>query len=210
MTDVPNVEWCEGVETVLKKEGEQAESLFILHSNASKLSNKCNDYIQIPSIILQTLTGFLSATGGLVPPLALGAISVFTGVLSTLLSYYKFSAKAEGHRVCSQLYMKIYKHLEIELSLPVEQRTNPIKLLADMRDKLSKISEVSPELPQSVIDSYRIKFKDTKTSKPLIANGLDEIDIYREAVKVIPSTPASPQIGIRFENRNNVLNIDDN
>lgn len=210
MTDVPNVEWCEGVETVLKKEGEQAESLFILHSNASKLSNKCNDYIQIPSIILQTMTGFLSATGGLVPPLALGAISVFTGVLSTLLSYYKFSAKAEGHRLCSQLYMKIYKHLEIELSLPVEQRTNPMKLLTDIRDKLSKISEVAPELPQSVIDNYRVKFKDTKTSKPLIANGLDEIDIYREVIKVIPSTPASPQIGIRFENRNNVLNIDDN
>ena len=102
MTDVPNVEWCEGIETVLKKEGEQAESLFILHSNASKLSNKCNDYIQIPSIILQTMTGFLSATGGLVPPLVLGAISVFTGILSTLLSYYKFSAKAEGHRLCRQ------------------------------------------------------------------------------------------------------------
>jgi hypothetical protein len=203
MTDVPNVEWCEGIETVLKKEGEQAESLFILHSNASKLSNKCNDYIQIPSIILQTMTGFLSATGGLVPPLALGAISVFTGILSTLLSYYKFSAKAEGHRLCSQLYMKIYKHLEIELSLPVEQRTNPIKLLTDIRDKLSKISEVAPELPQSVIDNYRVKFKDTKTSKPLIANGLDEIDIYREVVRIAPPpTPTSPQIGIRFENRN--------
>jgi hypothetical protein len=203
MTDVPNVEWCEGIETVLKKEGEQAESLFILHSNASKLSNKCNDYIQIPSIILQTMTGFLSATGGLVPPLALGAISVFTGILSTLLSYYKFSAKAEGHRLCSQLYMKIYKHLEIELSLPIEQRTNPMKLLTDIRDKLSKISEVAPELPQSVIDNYRIKFKDTKTSKPLIANGLDEIDIYREVLRVAPpSTPAPPQIGIRFENRN--------
>jgi hypothetical protein len=106
--------------------------------------------------------------------------------------------------------MKIYKHLEIELSLPVEQRTNPMKLLTDIRDKLSKISEVAPELPQSVIDNYRVKFKDTKTSKPLIANGLDEIDIYREVIKVVPSTPASPQIGIRFENRNNVLNIDDN
>jgi hypothetical protein len=128
---------------------------------------------------------------------------VFTGILSTLLSYYKFSAKAEGHRLCSQLYMKIYKHLEIELSLPVEQRTNPIKLLTDIRDKLSKISEVAPELPQSVIDNYRVKFKDTKTSKPLIANGLDEIDIYREAIRVAPPpTPTSPQIGIRFENRN--------
>lgn len=198
MTDVGQIEWCEGIEHVLKKEGEQAESLFILHSNASKLSNKYNDYIQIPAIVLQTITGFLSATGGLVPPLALGAFSVFTGILSTLLSYYRFSAKGEGHRLVSQLYLKIYKNLEIELSLPIEQRTSPTKLLQDVRDKLSKISEVAPEIPQSVIDAYRLKFKDSKSSKPLIANGLDEIDIYREAVKV--SSPPASKIGIRFEN----------
>jgi hypothetical protein len=63
--------------------------------------------INIPSIILQTITGFLSATGGLVPALVLGSVSVFTGVLSTILSYYKFSARAEAHRMSSQLYLKI-------------------------------------------------------------------------------------------------------
>jgi hypothetical protein len=188
-------EWCDGFEKVLKKEGEQAESLFILHNNASKSATKYNDYIQIPCIIIQTVTGFLSATSGLVPPLALGAFSVFSGILSTVLSYYKFSAKAEGHRVVSQLYMKIYKHLEVELSLPIEQRTSPGKLLSDVRDKLSKISEVAPEIPQSVIDHYRKHFKDTKSSKPLIANGLDEIEVYK--VEVL-STPKS-RVKIEFK-----------
>lgn len=188
------IEWCEGIENVLKKEGEQAESLFILHNNASQVANSYNDFIQIPAIIIQTLTGFLSATGGLVPPLALGAFSVFTGILSTLLSYYRFSAKGEGHRLVSQLYLKIYKNLEIELSLPKEQRTSPTALLADVRDKLIKIAEVAPEIPQSVIDAYRLKFKDSKSSKPLIANGLDEIDIYQGAAK-------TSQIEIKFENK---------
>jgi hypothetical protein len=190
------IEWCEGIENVLKKEGEQAESLFILHNNASKVANNYNDFIQIPAIILQTVTGFLSATGGLVPPLALGAFSVFTGILSTLLSYYRFSAKGEGHRLVSQLYLKIYKNLEIELALPKEQRTSPTVLLDDVRDKLSKISEVAPEIPQSVIEAYRLKFKDSKSSKPLIANGLDEIDIYHAAE--ILSQPS--EIGIKFAN----------
>jgi hypothetical protein len=190
------IEWCEGIENVLKKEGEQAESLFILHNNASKVANNYNDFIQIPAIILQTVTGFLSATGGLVPPLALGAFSVFTGILSTLLSYYRFSAKGEGHRLVSQLYLKIYKNLEIELALPKEQRTSPTVLLDDVRDKLSKISEVAPEIPQSVIEAYRLKFKDSKSSKPLIANGLDEIDIYHAAE--ILSQPS--EIAIKFAN----------
>jgi len=176
-------EWCDGFEVILKKEAEQSESLFWLHNKASLLATKYNDYIQIPSIVLQTITGFLSATNGLVPALALGAISIFTGVLTTILSYYKFSAKAEGHRVVAQLYMQIYKKLEVELALPVEQREDPDVLLNEIRDKLEKISEVAPDIPEEIIVLYKQNFKDATTSKPIIANGLDVIKVYKEAAK---------------------------
>lgn len=179
-TEIKSGEWCEGFEVILKKEAEQSESLFWLHNKASILATKSNDYIQIPSIILQTITGFLSATNGLVPSLALGAISIFTGVLTTILSYYKFSARSEGHRVVAQLYMQIYKKLEVELALPISQREDPQILLKEVRDKLSKISEVAPDIPESIIILYKQHFKDTNTSKPVIANGLDAIEIYKE------------------------------
>jgi hypothetical protein len=191
MSEDQDIEWNEGFEMVLKKEAEQAESLFWLHNKSSILQARNNDYITIPSIVLQTLTGFLSATGGLVPSLALGAVSVFTGVLSTLVSYYRFSAKAEGHRVVSQLYMKIYKHLEVELALPIAQRTDPDKLLKDVREKLQRISEVAPDVPESVIEQYKVKFKDNKTSHPIIANGLDPVKIYKDDVG-FPASPVSP------------------
>ena len=191
-------EWCDGFEVVLKKEAEQSESYFWLHNKASLLASRNNDYIQIPSIILQTITGFLSATSGLVPPLALGAFSIFTGVLSTILSYYKFSAKAEGHRVVAQLYLKIYKKIEIELSLPIAQRASPDQLLADVRDKLARISEVAPDIPESIILLYKANFKDNDTSKPIIANGLDKIEIYKE--KLVFETPKSA-IDIRVERK---------
>jgi hypothetical protein len=176
-------EWCDGFEVILKKEAEQSESLFWLHNKASLLATKYNDYIQIPSIVLQTVTGFLSATNGLVPALALGAISIFTGVLTTILSYYKFSAKAEGHRVVAQLYMQIYKKLEVELALPVEQREDPDVLLNEIRDKLEKISEVAPDIPEEIIVLYKQNFKDATTSKPIIANGLDVIKVYKDVSK---------------------------
>jgi hypothetical protein len=181
--EVPEIksnEWCEGFEIILKKEAEQSESLFWLHNKASLLATRNNDYIQIPSIILQTVTGFLSATNGLVPALALGAISIFTGILTTILSYYKFSASAEGHRVVAQLYMQIYKKLEVELALPILQREDPQVLLREIRDKLEKISEVAPDIPEKIIALYKEHFKDTTTSKPIIANGLDVIKVYKE------------------------------
>jgi len=193
MSEEQDIEWNDGFEMVLKKEAEQAESLFWLHNKSSILQSRNNDYITIPSIILQTLTGFLSATGGLVPPLALGSISVFTGILSTLVSYYRFSAKAEGHRVVSQLYMKIYKHLEVELALPIAQRLDPDKLLKDIREKLQRIAEVAPDVPESVIELYKKKFKDNKTSHPIIANGLDPVKIYKDGTG-FPASPNSPQL----------------
>jgi hypothetical protein len=171
-------EWSPGLEEVLKKEGEEAESHFWLHNRSSVVSTRNNDMINIPSIILQTVTGFLSAAGSLVPPIALGAISVFTGILSTILSYYKFSARAEAHRMCAQLYLKIYKKIEIELSLPPNQRVLPLKLLEEVREKLARVSEVAPDIPQVIIAEYKKQFKDGDTKKPIIANGLDKIIVY--------------------------------
>jgi hypothetical protein len=180
------IEWSPGLEDVLRKEGEEGANFFWLHNRASVLATWSNDVINIPSIILQTLTGFLSATGGLVPPLVLGSVSVFTGILSTLLSYYKFSAKGEAHRMSAQLYLKIYKKIEIELSLPQEQRMPPVKLLEEIREKMARVGEVAPDIPESVLNEYKIKFKDGDTKKPIIANGIDKIIVFRPEEKVTP------------------------
>lgn len=177
-------QWSSGLETVLKNEAETSESLFWLHNRSSIVAARNNDLINIPSIILQSVTGFLSATSGLVPPLALGAISILTGIMTTILAYYKFSARSEGHRVCAQLYLKIYKKLEVELALPITQRTEPLKLLDDVRDKLSRVSEVAPDIPDAVIAEFRVKFKDSTAKRPIIANGLDEILVYRDKDRV--------------------------
>jgi hypothetical protein len=104
--------------------------------------------------------------------------------MSTILAYYKFSAHAEGHRVCAQLYLKIYKQLEVELALPISQRTDPLTLLQDVRDKLSRVSEVAPDIPDPVIREFREKFKDSSAKRPIIANGLDEIYVYREKERI--------------------------
>lgn len=176
-------EWSSGLEEVLRKEGEEGASMFWLHNRSSVLATRTNDMINIPSIILQTITGFLSATGGLVPALVLGSISVFTGVLSTILSYYKFSARAEAHRMSAQLYLKIYKKIEIELSLPIEQRMAPVKLLEEVRDKLARVGEVAPDIPERVLTEYKKQFHDGEAKKPIIANGIDKIVVYHAPEK---------------------------
>jgi hypothetical protein len=173
-------EWNLNLEQLVKKEGEQSQSLFWLHNEASKLAATYNDRIQIPGIILASVTGFLSATSNIVPPIGIGAMSLVVGVLNTINSYYKFSQAAEAHKISARLYLKMYKNIRTELALPVKQRANANILLQNIRDKLARISEIAPQIPNRIIDMYKKKFKDAKISKPIIANGLDPIDICVE------------------------------
>jgi hypothetical protein len=64
------------------------------------------------------------------------------------------------------------------------------KPVAEERVKLARIAEVSPDIPDSVIELYKKTFKDSIASKPIIANGLGEIIIYKEDKK--------PNIKINF------------
>lgn len=173
-------QWNAALEQVLKKEGEQAEALFWLHNQASVHATRYNDCIQIPAIVTATITGFLSATSDLVPPVGIGALSVVVGILGTIGSYFKFSQKAEGHRITSLWYMKTYKQIECQLALPVHQRQNAAELLRSLRDEMSRVSEVAPVLPEAVLKKFKEKFKTTDTSVPIIANGLDKIHVWSE------------------------------
>lgn len=181
-------QWSPGLEEVLRKEGEESQGLFWLHNQSSLVSTRNNDWIQIPSIILQTVTGFLSATSGLVNPMVLGSMSVLTAIMTTILSYYKFSAKAEAHRMSAMLYLKIYKKIEVELSLPYTQRTDPLKLLEEVREKLARVQEVAPDVPETVITKYKVNFSKGDTKAPIIANGLDRIVVYKDIEEAFETT----------------------
>jgi hypothetical protein len=172
-------EWNPDLEQVVKKEGEQSQSLFWLHNEASNWSSARNDCIQIPTIILASVTGFLSAASSLVPPIGIGAMSLFAGILNTVNSYHKYSQRAEAHKVTAKLYMKTYKNIETELALPIHQRENANSILKDLRHNMSRISEIAPPIPSNIIDKYNKIFKDSKVSAPVITNGIDVINICK-------------------------------
>lgn len=186
-------EWNADLEQVVKREGEQSQSLYWLHNEASTWSLARNDFIQIPTIVLASVTGFLSATSTLVPPIGIGAMSLSVGILGTLNSYFKYSQRSESHKVTAQLYLKTYKNIETELSLPVHQRENAYTLLKELRHTMTRISEVAPPIPSNIIDKYNRVFKGSKVSAPIITNGIEAIHVCRqEIVQPLPPSPVSP------------------
>jgi hypothetical protein len=77
------------------------------------------------------------------------------------------------------MYMKAYKSIETELALPVYQRVDAAKLLNDLRDTMSKISDIAPAIPMNIINAYKKNTRDYNISQPIIANGLDPILIFK-------------------------------
>jgi hypothetical protein len=43
---------------------------------------------------------------------------------------------------------------------------------------------VSPDIPDSVIAEFKHKFKDSTAKRPIIANGLDEILVYKDKDRI--------------------------
>lgn len=173
-------EWNSDLEQVVKREGEQSQSLYWLHNEASTWSLARNDFIQIPTIVLASVTGFLSATSTLVPPIGIGAMSLSVGILGTLNSYFKYSQRSESHKVTAQLYLKTYKNIETELSLPVHQRESADTLLKELRHTMTRISEIAPPIPSNIIDKYNRVFKGSSVSAPIITNGIEAIHVCKQ------------------------------
>ena len=61
------------------------------------------------------------------------------------------------------------------------------KLLEEIREKMARVGEVAPDIPESVLKEYKIKFKDGDTKKPIIANGIDKIVVFK--ADVVPQGP---------------------
>jgi hypothetical protein len=184
-------DWSPPVEELIKRIGEQAECYAILHKRAESYYAYFNHFIAIPVIILSTVSGsgnFIFG-GDKDASLVVGAISILTGVISTLGTYFRFAQLAEGNRISGIQYNKLYQRISAELALTREHRIDANQLLTDIRETVERLEEVSPAIPTAVIDSFKRDYKQYENvSRPNIANGLDTIKINIQ----VPELPRSP------------------
>jgi hypothetical protein len=76
----------------------------------------------------------------------------------------------------------------------------PTALLKYVKDQYDRLAEVSPLVPDSVVDEFKTKFsKYTDVSKPEETNGLHKIEIYADdRVAASPFTlDAAPSLTLR-------------
>jgi hypothetical protein len=203
-----DVHWTPRLEEYFAQTGEKASGLAWVHKRCEQIYNRQKTYIDLPVAIGSAVTGFISVGSTTMfagqqqtASIALGAASLLVSILNTVGSYYGWAKRAEGHRISAIHYAKLYRFLAVELTLPRDERMTPTALLKYVKDQYDRLAEVSPLVPDSVVDEFKSKFsKYTDVSKPEETNGLHKIEIYTDDRVSSPSPftlDAAPGLTLR-------------
>jgi hypothetical protein len=191
MSEIGEVSWNPILEKYFADSGERAHCLSWIHKRSEEIYSKRRTFIDLPVIIGSGVIAFLNAGSSSMfegqsqlASIALGVGSLTVGILNTLGSYFGWAKRAEGHRISSIQYGRLYRFLSIEMSLPREERMNPSDLLKYTKDNYDRLQETSPLIPPEVIHEFKSKFsKYADIAKPEEANGLEKITVYPETMR---------------------------
>lgn len=186
------IDWTPLLEEYFSSSGEKAHCLCLLHKKSESMFSNRKNFIELPVIIGSGLIGFLNAGSSSMFPdarvssVALGVGSLVVGILQTVNTYFGWARRCEAHKIASIQYGKLYRFLKVEMSLPRNQRMMPNELLKKVKDDYDRLSEISPLIPEEVINEFKKKFGDERykdISKPEETNGLEKIVVYDNPVR---------------------------
>jgi hypothetical protein len=187
--DQENISWNPALERLIAEEAERCSGLSWLHTQCEEYFAYRTNFIALPVIILSTVNGFLSGSSQMIfsnpttSSIGIGAVSLFTGVLSTLGSYFSWAKRTEAHRISAIQYKKISRFLTIELSLPKTERIQAKDILKLAREQIERLLEISPAVPEAIQEKYKSKFKEnTDVAHPEIISGLNKVFINKTEV----------------------------
>jgi hypothetical protein len=185
--DFKEISWTHQLEEHFASTGEKAHCLAWCHKKAEEKYSRLRTFIDLPVITLSSVCGFLQVGSDQMfedqhaSAIALGMLSLFTALLASVQMYFKWSARAEAHRISAIQWSRLYRFLSIEMSLPQDERKSPHDLLRDSKETVDRLQEISPLIPPDIIEQFKKNFEHEKEiSKPEETNGLEKITIYHE------------------------------
>jgi len=184
MTEVDVISWNPSLEKIIAEEAEKCAGLGWLHGECEKYFAFRTNWVSLPVIILSTFNGFLSGSSGMIfsnatsSSIGIGAVSLITGVISTVGSYFAWAKRTEAHRISAIQYQKLARFLTIEMNLPKSERLQAKDVLKLTKDQIERLLETSPAIPDYIIKNYKNKFKSiTDVAQPEIIGGVNKVSI---------------------------------
>lgn len=184
--------WTKQQESLMAEWADKAGCYRWLHDRCEKKFSKHNMLITIPVIILSTLTGTANfAIDGFVPAgddqlkkyvqAAIGGVSIFAGILTTLGNFLRFAQGSESHRVAGIAWGKFQRQIAVELAISPNDRLDCMDFLKICRAELDRLIEQSPPIPDDVIAEFKKEFEDKpNVKKPEICDGMEHTSVFKD------------------------------
>ncbi len=182
--------WTKQQENLMAEWADKAGCYRWLHDRCEKKYSRLNMGITIPVIILSTLTGTANfALDGFISPddqdakkyasAAIGAVSIFAGILTTLGNFLRYAQGSEAHRVAGIAWGKFQRQIAVELAIAPKDRIDCMDFLKICRAELDRLIEQSPPVPDDVINEFKKEFDDKpEVKKPEICDGMEHTTIF--------------------------------
>lgn len=182
--------WTKEQEELMAGWADIAASYRWMHDKGDKKMDRSNMWITVPVIILSTLTGSANfMLQSVIPPtdqdaqkyaqIAIGSVSIFTGILTTLGNFFRYAQNSEANRVASIAWGKFQRQIAVELALHPKERIDSMDFLKICRSDLDRLIEQSPPIPDDIIEAFEKEFEHIPDFKrPDIAHGVDHTKVF--------------------------------
>jgi hypothetical protein len=160
------IEWSPENELIMVEWCDVAQCYKWLNTRSHQIYAYMNAWFTIPAIVLSTISGTASFAQTSLPaqyqvysPMAIGAINIFIGILTTVQQYLKIAELNEAHRVSSISWDKFARNIRIELAKKPDERMDAGHFLKLNRQEFDRLMETSPTVNDKVIKEFNAKFQ---------------------------------------------------
>jgi hypothetical protein len=170
-SSIKDIEWKSEHEIILVEWADKAMCYRWLHARSHQAYSKTNAWFTIPVIIMSTLTGTANFAQDRfsteIRPymqMAIGAVNIFAGILTTIAQFLKVGELNEAHRVSSISWDKFYRNIKVELAKSRNERTNVGHMLKMCKEEFDRLMETSPTINEKIIAQFNYTFPNNKSS----------------------------------------------
>jgi hypothetical protein len=203
--------WTKELETLIADWADKAACYRWMHEKTSIKFAGRDRYFNIPVIVLSGITaGANFALGSIFEPtdvenkkwaqLGLGGASLVTGIIQTLMNFYRYAQLSEAHRVAGVSWGKFNRLLCIEMNLHPDERMEAFNFLKMFRTELDRLIEQSPEIPEKVVKDFNSVFKNTAdVVKPEITGILNHTRVFVDTNSRLKRIAAEATVAIQYK-----------
>ena len=181
------VEWDTSIEDILSELGDEAQINAYLHKMANIHFTSKNIKFQLPIIILSALSGTGNFISNNFPNyqqtiiLAIGGISIFTSIISSVAQFLKVSQLSENHRISYLAWEKFYSTIKFQIRQRRESRDNLRDFISIVIPEYQRLKEISADIPKHICEKVKKRKKNLhKMQVPYLINGFHPVIPYKE------------------------------